>query len=223
MLHGQMMDQPLLISNLIQHAERYHGDAEIVSRSVEGPIHRYTWLDAARRSRQLANALEALGVRPGQCVGTLAWNGHRHLEAYYAISSMGAICHTVNHRLFGEQISYIINHAADGVLLFETSFLSMVEQLAPELLSVGTYVMLCARDQMPHQTTLSNLLCYEDLVSSHSDQYDWPQFDEQTASSLCYTSGTTGFPKGVLYSHRSTVLHAYSSSLPDALHVSARA
>lgn len=221
MLRGQMMDQPLLISSLLKHAERYHGDAEIVSRTEQGQLHRYSWAEAARRSRQLANALESLGVHGGQCVGTLAWNGYRHLEAYYAVSGIGAICHTLNHRLFGEQISYIVNHAADRVLLFEAGFLPLVEQLAPELLSVRTYVLMGSRDQMPPSTTLPDLRCYEDLVSSHSDQYDWPQFDEQNASSLCYTSGTTGFPKGVLYSHRSTVLHAFSSSLPDALHVSA--
>lgn len=177
MLRGQMMDQPLLISSLLKHAERYHGDAEIVSRTEQGQLHRYSWAEAARRSRQLANALESLGVHGGQCVGTLAWNGYRHLEAYYAVSGIGAICHTLNHRLFGEQISYIVNHAADRVLLFEAGFLPLVEQLAPELLSVRTYVLMGSRDQMPPSTTLPDLRCYEDLVSSHSDQYDWPQFD----------------------------------------------
>jgi fatty-acyl-CoA synthase len=223
MQFGQMMEQPLLISDLICHAERYHGDSEIVSRQVDGSLHRYTWADAARRARQLANALTALGIKEGDCVGTLAWNTHRHLEAYYAISGIGAICHTVNHRLFTDQILYIINHAEDRVLLFDATFLSMVEQLAPGLPQVRAYVLMGSREQMPAESPLDNLLCYEDLVGSHSDVLDWPALDERMASSLCYTSGTTGNPKGVLYSHRSTVLHAFSSSLPDALHISAEA
>ncbi len=221
MMRGQMMDQPLLISSLLDHAEKNHGDTEIVSRSLEGPIHRYTWADAARRSRQLANALGDLGVRMGETVGTLAWNGYRHLECYYAVSGMGAICHTVNPRLFAEQIAYIINHAEDAVLLFDLTFLPIVEQLAASLPTVRHFVLMTDRDHMPRESQIANLLCYEDLVRRSSDQFDWPVFDENTASSLCYTSGTTGNPKGVLYSHRSTVLHAFASSLPDSLHISA--
>ncbi|CUA81798.1 MULTISPECIES: 3-(methylthio)propionyl-CoA ligase [Gulbenkiania] len=221
MLRGQMMTQPLLISALLTHAETYHGDTEIVSRTVEGPIHRYTYRDAAKRARQLANGLISLGVRPGDRVGTLAWNGYRHYEIYYAVSGMGAVCHTVNPRLFAEQIAYIIEHAEDTVLLFDLTFLPVVEQLAAHLKSVRHFVLLTDRAHMPAHTAIPDLLCYEDLVNSHSDRYAWPEFDEETASSLCYTSGTTGNPKGVLYSHRSTVLHAFASSLPDSLDISA--
>ncbi|GGY16232.1 long-chain-fatty-acid--CoA ligase [Paludibacterium paludis] len=220
-MRGQMMDQPLLISSLLDHAERYHSDTEIVSRSIEGPIHRYTWGDAARRARQLANALTDLGVVEGETVGTLAWNGYRHLEAYYAVSGMGAICHTVNPRLFAEQIAYIVNHGEDVVLMFDLTFLAMVEQLAPTLNTVRHFVLMTDRDHMPRETSIDNLLCYEDLVRRSSDRYEWPVLNENAASSLCYTSGTTGNPKGVLYSHRSTVLHAFASSLPDSLHISA--
>ncbi|BEV73244.1 MULTISPECIES: 3-(methylthio)propionyl-CoA ligase [unclassified Paludibacterium] len=222
MQYGQMMDQPLLISSLLQHAEQNHADAEIVSRLFDGTIHRYSWADTARRARQLANALQSLGVEPGQCIGTMAWNTYRHLEAYFAISGIGAICHTVNHRLFADQISYIINHAEDRVLMFDACFLPQVEQLAPDLPHVRHWILLGGREHMPTDSRLGNLLCYEDLVGSHSDSFDWPQFDEQTASSLCYTSGTTGHPKGVLYAHRSTVLHALASSLPDAFGLSAQ-
>lgn len=223
MLRGQMMDRPLLISDLLRHAETYHGDTPIVSRTVEGPIHRYTYREAARRARQLANALAALGVRQGDCVGTLAWNGYRHYETYFAVSGYGAVCHTVNPRLFAEQIAWIVNHAEDKVLMFDLSFLPLVEQIASQLGTVETFVLMTDKAHMPAQTPLANLLCYEDLVNSHSDQYQWPLLDENAASSLCYTSGTTGNPKGVLFSHRSTVLHAYGSALPDSFDISVRA
>jgi acyl-CoA synthetase (AMP-forming)/AMP-acid ligase II len=220
-MQGLMMDVPLLISSLIRHADRYHGDTEIVSRLVEGGIHRYTYRDAHRRARQLANALTALGVKTGDRVGTLAWNGYRHLEAFYGISGMGAVMHTINPRLFPEQIAYIANHAEDAYVLFDLTFVPLIEKLAPVCKSVKGWVVMTDKAHMP-QAGISNLLCYEDLVNAHSDDYKWPEFDERTASSLCYTSGTTGNPKGVLYSHRSTVIHAYAAALPDALNVSAR-
>ena len=220
-MRGLMMDGPLNISALIEHAERFHGDTPIVTRLVEGGIHRTTYAEAHQRSRQLANALAALGVRPGDRVGTLAWNTFRHFEIYYAVSGSGAVCHTINPRLFPEQIAYIANHADDRYVFFDVNFASLVEALLPHCPGVKGWIALCNRNEMPGNA-IPNLLCYEDLLAAQSDDFEWPQFDENTASSLCYTSGTTGNPKGVLYSHRSTVLHAYGASLPDALGASAR-
>jgi len=220
-MHGLMMSAPLLISSLIRHADRYHGDTEIVSRMVEGGIHRYNYTQAHRRARQLANALESLGVRSADRVGTLAWNGFRHFETYYAVSGIGAVCHTINPRLFPEQIAYIINHAEDQYVFVDLTFVPLVEKLAGHCAKVKGWVLMTDKPRVP-RTSLPNVLCYEELVNAHSDQYDWPSFDENTASSLCYTSGTTGNPKGVLYSHRSTLLHAYAACLPDALNLSAR-
>jgi 3-(methylthio)propionyl---CoA ligase len=220
-MHGLMMSAPLLISSLIRHADRYHGDTEIVSRMVEGGIHRYNYTQAHRRARQLANALESLGVRAADRIGTLAWNGFRHFETYYAVSGMGAVCHTINPRLFPEQIAYIVNHADDQYVLVDLTFVPLVEKLAEHCRKVKGWVLMTDKPRMP-RTSLPNALCYEDLVNAHSDRYDWPTFDENTASSLCYTSGTTSNPKGVLYSHRSTLLHAYAACLPDALNLSAR-
>jgi acyl-CoA synthetase (AMP-forming)/AMP-acid ligase II len=221
-LMGQMMDMPLLISSIIQHADRYFGDNEIVSRRVEGDIHRYNYRDCHKRARQMANALTGLGVKMGDRVATLAWNGYRHLELYYAISGSGAVMHTINPRLHPEQIGYIANHAEDSYLFFDLTFLPLVEAFAPHCKTIKGYVMMCDRDRMPKETKVANLLCYEDLIAGNSDDYQWPLFDENSASSLCYTSGTTGNPKGALYSHRSTVLHSYASTMPDALNVSSR-
>ncbi len=220
-MQGLMMNRPLMISALLQHAETNHGDTEIVSRLAVGGTHRYNYAAAAQRSRQLARALLALGARMEDRIGTLAWNSHRHFEIYYASSGMGAICHTINPRLFPEQISYIANHADDRFIFFDLTFVKLVEALVPHCPGVKGWVALCQRSEMP-ECTVPNLHCYEDLLAAQSDDYEWPEFDENTASSLCYTSGTTGNPKGVLYSHRSTVLHAYGSSLPDALGGSAR-
>jgi acyl-CoA synthetase (AMP-forming)/AMP-acid ligase II len=219
-MQGLMMEVPLLISSLIRHADRYHGDAEIVSRTVEGPIHRYTYRDAHERARRLARALGRLGVASGDRVGTLAWNGYRHFELYYAISGMGAVTHTINPRLFHDQLAYIIDHAEDKLVFFDLTFVTLVEQLAPVCRGVKHWVAMSDREHLP-RTTLPGLLCYEDLLAAESDDFDWPEFDENTAAALCYTSGTTGNPKGVLFSHRSSILHAYAISLPDTKCLSA--
>ena len=220
-MHGLMMEQPLLISDLIRHADRHHGSTEIVSKRVEGDIHRYTYRDAHKRARKLAKALLALSVKLGDRVATLAWNGYRHYELYYGVSGIGAIIHTINPRLFGEQIAYIANHGEDKYLFLDLTFVGLVEKLAPELKTIKGYVILCDRARMP-KTTLPNAMCYEELVEAQDDRYEWPTFDERTACGLCYTSGTTGNPKGVLYSHRSTIIHAYAAALPDTLNLSAR-
>ena len=219
---GQMMQMPLMISSLIEHADACHGDTEIVSRLPEGGIHRYTYRDAHRRSRQLANALHAMKVARGERIGTLAWNTHRHFEIYYGVSGIGAVCHTINPRLFPEQIAYIINHAEDSTIFFDITFAPLVEALAAQCPKVKGWIALCDHAHLPKGDKLPSLTAYEDLVNAHSDDYVWPQFDENTASSLCYTSGTTGNPKGVLFAHRSTVLHAYAAALPDGLNLSAR-
>ena len=219
---GQMMDRPLLISSIIEHADRYFGSNEIVSRRVEGDIHRYTYRDCHKRARQLANALAGLGVKMGERVGTIAWNGYRHLEAYYAISGSGAVLHTINPRLHPEQVAYIANHAEDQYILFDMTFLPLVEAFAAHCKTVKGFILMGDRDRMPATTTIPNLMCYEDLIAANSAEFEWPLFDENAASSLCYTSGTTGNPKGALYSHRSTVLHSYASAMPDSLNVSAR-
>jgi len=221
-LAGQMMHLPLLISSLIRHAARHAGDTEIVSKRVEGDLHRTTWAQVERRSRQLAQALARLGCEPGDRVATLAWNGYRHLELYYGASGSGLVLHTINPRLFPEQIAWIANDAADKVLCFELSFLPLVEKLATELSSVKHLVLMTDRAHMPAATPLQNLLCYEDLVEAENGTYTWPELAEDSASSICYTSGTTGHPKGAVYSHRSTVLHAFGAALPDAMDCSAR-
>ena len=220
-MRGLMMDFPLLISSLIVHADRFHGDTEIVSRTVEGPIHRYTYHDAHRRARQLAQTLGRLGVQPGDRVGTLAWNGYRHFELYYGISGMGAVMHTINPRLFPEQLVYIINHAEDRYVFFDLTFAPLVEKLAPQCPAVRGWIAMTDRTHMP-QAGIPNLLCYEELVAAENSDYGWPVFDEWAAACLCYSSGTTGHPKGVLYAHRSTILHAYAASLPDVFAPSAR-
>ena len=217
---GLMQSQPLMISAVLKHAARHHGTAEIVSKSVEGDVHRYTWADAERRSRQLARALQAQGIVAGDRVGTLAMNGFRHLEIYYGAPGMGAICHTVNPRLHPDDIAYIVNHAGDKILFAETSFNAVITAIAPAIAgTVKTIVMMTSPALMPALDLPPGmrLLCYDDFIAAADEDYIWPEFDENTASALCYTSGTTGRPKGVLYSHRSTILHAYGISVSDAL------
>jgi 3-(methylthio)propionyl---CoA ligase len=221
-MQGLMMDMPLLINDLIRHADRHHGETEIVSKTVEGDIHRYNYRAAHKRARRLANALQALGVKAGERVATLAWNGYRHFEIYYAVAGSGAVIHTINPRLFPEQIVYIAGHAEDKVVFFDLTFLPVVEKLAPQLKTVKSFVLMTDRAHMPKQSAIPGLLCYEELIEAQDDRYEWPSFDERTAACLCYTSGTTGNPKGALYSHRSTMLHAYAAALPDALNLSAR-
>ena len=219
---GLMMDAPLLITDLIRHADRHHGETEIVSKTVEGGIHRYNYREAHKRSRRLAKALAGLGVKPSERVATLAWNGYRHFEIYYAVAGSGAVIHTINPRLFPDQIAYIANHAEDKYAFFDLTFLPLVERLAPQLKTVKGFVLMTDRAHMPKQSSIPNLLCYEELLEAQDDKFDWPSFDERTAACLCYTSGTTGNPKGVLYAHRSTMIHAYAAALPDALDLSAR-
>jgi 3-(methylthio)propionyl---CoA ligase len=221
-LAGQMMHMPLVISSLVRHAARHAADTEIVSKRVEGDVHRTTWAEVEQRARKVAQALAALGCEAGDRVATLAWNGYRHLELYYGTSGSGLVLHTVNPRLFPEQIAWIANDAADKVLCFDLSFLPLVEKLAGELKTVRHFVLMTDRAHMPAATTLAELLCYEELVEAEKGDYAWPLLDEDSASSICYTSGTTGHPKGAVYSHRSTVLHAYGAALPDAMDCSAR-
>ena len=219
---GLMQQQSLLISSLIDFAERHHGDGEVVSRRVEGDIHRYTWADVASRSRQVANALDALKLSQGDRVATLAWNGYRHLELYFGLSGSGSVLHTLNPRLHPDQVVWIANHAEDQILCFDMSFLPLVQAVHTRCSTIKQWVALCDKDKLPADSGIPNLICYEDLIGHQSSDYVWPQLDENTASSMCYTSGTTGNPKAALYSHRSTLLHAYAAALPDVMCISAR-
>ncbi|HEY6984430.1 3-(methylthio)propionyl-CoA ligase [Reyranella sp.] len=219
---GLIQDRPLLIQQLIEHAALNYGDTEIVSRTLEGPIHRYTYRDARMRAKKIAETLLALGIKAGERIGTLAWNGYRHFELYYGISGMGAVCHTINPRLFPEQIVYIVNHAEDRLLFVDINLLPAVEKLLPQMKTVRHVVAMTDRVHLPKDIGIPDLLVYEELLADKAGTYEWPLFDERTASSLCYTSGTTGNPKGVLYSHRSTILHAYAAALPDMANLSAR-
>jgi acyl-CoA synthetase (AMP-forming)/AMP-acid ligase II len=219
---GLMQDQPLLISGLIEFAERHHGDAEIVSRRVEGDIHRYTYKDSAARARQVANALDGLKLAFSDRVATLAWNGYRHFELYYGVSGSGRVLHTINPRLHPDQIAWIANHAEDQVLCFDLSFLPLVQAVHGRCTTIKHYIALCNEDKLPKDSGVPNLLSYESWIGAQVSTYQWPTFDENTASSMCYTSGTTGNPKAALYSHRSSTLHAYAAALPDVMGISAR-
>ncbi len=215
-MHGLMMETPLLISSLMRFADCNYPDREIVSVTVDNPHHRYTYREAFQRTRKLANALKRLGVNAGDRVGTLAWNDHRHFELYYALSGSGMVCHTINPRLYPEQVAYIVNHAEDRYLFVDPLVMPLVEKLMAHFKGVEGVVVMTDEAHMP-ASELPNVLCYETLIENEPDTFEWPEFDERTASTLCYTSGTTGNPKGVLYSHRSIVLHAYAGCLPDVL------
>lgn len=221
-MNANMMQQPLLISTLLTHAERHHGEQEIVSSRVEGDLHRQTYADLAERARRMANALAANGLRSGDRIATLAWNGHRHMELYYAVSGSGAVLHTLNPRLHPDQVVWIADHAEDQVLFFDLTFLPLVEAIASRVKTIKTFVVMTSREHMPVASVVPNLMCYEDLIAGSAPEFIWPVLDENMASSLCYTSGTTGNPKGALYSHRSTVLHTYATALPDSLDCSSR-
>ncbi|MEY3991872.1 MAG: hypothetical protein RIS04_635 [Pseudomonadota bacterium] len=221
-MFGLMQQQSLLISSLIDFAEKHHGDGEIISRRVEGDIHRSSWAQVARRARQVANALDGMGLAQSDRIGTLAWNGYRHLELYFGVSGSGRVLHTINPRLHPEQIAWIVNHAEDQVLCFDLTFLPLVQAVHAKCPTVRQWVALCDADKLPADAGVGNLISYEAWMGQQPNTYSWPQLDENTASSLCYTSGTTGNPKGALYSHRSTILHAYAAALPDVMNVSAR-
>ncbi len=220
-MQGLMMDMPLLVSSLLVHATRHHGDAQIVSRRVEGDIHRYTYADLDRRARSLASAFTLQGVSVGDRIATLAWNGYRHLEIYYGVGGMGAVVHTINPRLHPEQIAWIINHAGDTHLAFDLTFLPIIQAVAPLCPGVKSWIAMIDRDRQPNLPGVE-LVNYEELLATGDEKYRWPELDERTAVGLCYTSGTTGNPKGAMYAHRSTVLHAYAAALPDAMGASAR-
>jgi fatty-acyl-CoA synthase len=221
-MFGLMQQHSLLISSLIEFANRHHGDGEVVSKRVEGDLHRYTWSDVANRSRQMANALDALGLEQGQRVATLAWNGYRHLELYFGVSGSGRVLHTLNPRLHPDQVVWIANHAEDQVLFFDMTFLPLVQAVHARCTTIQHWVAMCDVDKLPKDTGIPNLISYESLIGVHSNQYVWPELNENTASSMCYTSGTTGNPKAALYSHRSTMLHAYAAALPDVMCISAK-
>jgi fatty-acyl-CoA synthase len=213
---GLMQDWPLLAHKIIDHAALYHGGREVVSRSVEGPIVRTNYREVARRARKVADALDRLGVRLGDRVATLAWNTHRHLEAWYGIVGIGAVYHTLNPRLFPDQLVYIANHAEDKVLFFDITFAKVVEEIAPRIPSIELFVCLTDAANLP-KANIPNLVAYEEFIAGADEHFAWKEFDENTACGLCYTSGTTGDPKGVLYSHRSNVLHTLIAAQADAM------
>ena len=221
-MQGLMQNQQLLIASMVEFAARHHGDTEIVSRRVEGDVHRYTYADLAARAKQLANALDRDKIAHGARVASMAWNGYRHLEMYFGVSGSGRVLHTINPRLHPDQIVWMVNHAQDQVLCFDLTFLPLVQSIHARCPSVCRWVALCEADQLPLESGLPGLLSYEAWIAGQSRHYRWPQLDENTASSMCYTSGTTGDPKAAVYSHRSTTLHAYACALPDVMQLSAR-
>lgn len=219
-MQGLMQNQQMLISSLIEFAARHHSDTEIVSRRVEGDIHRYTYRDLCTRAKQLANALDAVQLTQGERVASIAWNGYRHMEMYYGVSGSGRVLHTINPRLHADQVTWIINHAQDQIVCFDMTFLSLVQAVHARCPSVRQWVALCDTDKLPVDSGIPGLVSYEAWIAAHRTDYQWPELDENMASSMCYTSGTTGHPKSVLYSHRSCTLHAYAAALPDSMSLS---
>jgi fatty-acyl-CoA synthase len=221
-MFGLMQHHPLMISSVIEFAATYHGDTEIVSRRVEGDIHRTNYAEVNRRAKQIANALDAMKIAQSARVGTLAWNGYRHFELYYGVSGSGRVLHTLNPRLHPDQLAWIVNHAEDEVFTFDMTFLPLVKAVASKLTTVKHFIALCDADKLPADSGIPNLVSYEAWIGAQSADYIWPEFDENLASSLCYTSGTTGNPKGVLYSHRSTMLHAMAGAATDVIGICSR-
>ena len=208
-MQGQMMDRPLLTTEILKHATRTYRDTEVVTRTVEGPIHRYTVGDCAKRVAQFANALIAMGVKKGDRIGVIGWNSYRQLEMYYAVGGIGAILHTINPRLGPENAAFVINHAEDDYLFYDTTFAPLIAAIRPALKSVKSYFILSDADHARDADKQAG--SYEDLVRGESENIDWPDFDENTAVAMCYTSGTTGDPKGVIYSHRALVIQTFAS------------
>ena len=221
-MQGLMQHHPLMISGVIEFAASYHADTEVVSRRVEGDIHRTNYAEVNRRAKRIANALDAMNLAQSARVGTLAWNGYRHFELYYGVSGSGRVLHTVNPRLHPDQLAWIVNHAEDEVFAFDMTFLPLVKAVAAKLTTVKHFIVLCDADKLPADSGIPNLISYEAWIGAQSDVYQWPEFDENLASSMCYTSGTTGNPKGVLFSHRSTMLHAMAGAATDVLGICSR-